>query len=81
MNSVITSYIRTYVPISVGALASFLATKGFNLDADSQAGLVVFLTGVCQAVYYAIARFLERKFPQLGLLLGSKKQPVYRKDK
>lgn len=77
MNSFITSLIRTYVPIAVGAVVSFLLTKGIELDADTQAGLIVVLTGVSQAVYYYVARVLERKFPQLSFLLGSAAQPRY----
>lgn len=79
MNSFVTSQIRTYVPILVGGFVSWLVTLGINLDADSQAGLIVFLTGVLQAVYYFVARLLERRWPQVGaILLGSSKQPVYR---
>lgn len=82
MNSFVTSFIRTYVPIAVGALVSYLLTLGISLDADAQSGLVIFLTGLTQAVYYLIARLLEKKFPQVGaLLLGSSKTPVYREVK
>jgi hypothetical protein len=81
MNSFVTSFIRTYVPIVVGAVVSYLVTLGIQLDAETQAGMVVTLTGVSQAVYYAIARFLESKFPKAGVLLGSAKQVVYRENK
>lgn len=78
MNNFVTSQIRTYTPIAAGALASWLATVGLNIDTGAQAGLVVFLTAVLQAVYYFIARLLEKKFPQLGILLGATAQPVYK---
>ena len=81
MNNFITSQIRTYVPIAVGAIVAYLLTLGIELDADTQAGLIVTLTGVLQAVYYFIARALERKFPQLSVLLGSSKQPIYKEVK
>lgn len=77
MNSFVTSLIRTYVPIAVGALVSLLVTRGINLDADTQAGLIVALTGILQAVYYFVARVLERKLPQFSFLLGSSAQPRY----
>lgn len=77
MNSFVTSLIRTYVPIIVGALVSFLITKGVELDPETQTGLIVALTGVSQAVYYYVARVLERKFPQFSFLLGSSAQPKY----
>lgn len=77
MNSFVTSLIRTYVPIAVGAVVSLLLAKGIELDPSTQAGLIVALTGVSQAVYYFLARVLERKFPQFSFLLGSSAQPRY----
>lgn len=80
MNNFVTSQIRTIVPIIVGALVSWLITLGIELDADTQTGLVVFLTGLLQAVYYFIARLIEKKYPQIGgFLLGSQSKPVYEK--
>lgn len=77
MTNFVTSLIRTYTPIIVGALISWLATFQLVLDADAQAGLIVFLTAVLQGAYYLVVRLLERKFPQLGVLLGSTQKPVY----
>lgn len=77
MQNFVTSLIRTYVPIIVGALVAWLVTVGVELDADTQAGLIVAMTGALQAVYYLVVRLLERKFPQLGVLLGSAQKPVY----
>lgn len=79
MNNFVTSQIRTYVPIVVGALIAWLATIGLNLDLETTSGLTIFLTGALQAAYYFIARVLEKKWPQVGtVLLGSSKQPVYK---
>lgn len=78
MGDFVTSLIRTYVPIAVGALASYLLTKGIEIDANAQLGLVTFLTAVSQGVYYLLARLLEKQFPSIGgLLLGSSKKPEY----
>lgn len=77
MNDFITSLIRTYVPIAVGAVASYFLTLGVELDANAQLGLVTFLTAVLQGVYYLLARLLEQRFPQFGFLLGSTKKPEY----
>ena len=78
MNSFITSQIRTIVPIAVGALISWLALQGITLDAGAETGLVIFLTSLLQALYYVIARILERRLPHVGAwLLGSSAQPVY----
>lgn len=72
-----TSLIRTYTPLIVGALVSYLVTMGIEVDANAQAGLVVFLTAFLQGAYYLIVRILERRFPKFGLLLGSEAQPKY----
>lgn len=77
MADLATSFIRTIVPIVVGAIVSFLATKGIAIDEQAAAGLAAFLAGLVSAVYYIIARLLEQKFPQAGLLLGSTKKPEY----
>ena len=80
MNSFIISQIRTYVPILVGALAAWLLTKGIELDTDTQAGLIVFLTGLLQGLYYLIVRLLEKRWPKVGVLLGVASKPVYRTE-
>ena len=77
MNNFVTSLTRTYVPIIVGAIASYLLSKGIELDAQAQLGLITFTTALLQSVYYLVARLLERRNPQLGLLLGSTAQPKY----
>ena len=76
-NNFVTSLIRTYVRILVGALASYFLTLGLELDANAQLGLVTFLTALLQGGYYLLARILERRYPKLGLLLGSEAQPKY----
>lgn len=63
---------RTLVPMIVGLVAgSFLA--GF-VDPDALEKVV---TGAVTAVYYLAVRLLESKMPAFGVLLGSRKQPVY----
>lgn len=72
------SLIRTYVPIAVGSVLSFLAVHyGLVVDASIQGQLVAGLTGVIIAAYYLLARLLERKFPQMSVLLGSSQKPIY----
>lgn len=63
---------RTLIPVVVGLVAgSFLA--GY-VDPDALEKVV---SGAITAVYYLAVRLLEAKVPSFGLLLGSKKQPVY----
>lgn len=74
--SIVPSLIRTWTPIIVGALVSWLISLGVNVSDEAQAGLVIALTAVLQGVYYLAARLLERKFPALTVLLGSAQQPA-----
>jgi hypothetical protein len=81
MNALALSLIRTWVPIIVGAFAAWLLVRGIELDARTQTGLIVSLTGVLQALYYTIARVLETRFPGVGVFLGAAKSPdSYSKD-
>lgn len=77
MNDLIISFIRTIVPTIVGAVASYLTTKGIELDPETVAALATFLTGLFGSIYYALARLLEERFPNAGLLLGVRKTPIY----
>jgi hypothetical protein len=75
VNTLALSLIRTYAPILVGAFASWLLTVGLDIDSETQAGLVIFLTGLLQAVYYTVVRLAEQRFPGIGVLLGAAKSP------
>ena len=77
MNDLAVSVIRTTVPMLVGVVITWLATKGVVIDEGVKASLVAGLTGVVSAVYYTIARLLEQKWGAFGLLLGSRKTPTY----
>lgn len=80
MSDFVTSLVRTYVPIIVGAVVSFLATKGINVEPEAAAGLTAFLTAVISGAYYLVVRLLESKYPAFGKLLGSSKKPEYYED-
>ena len=77
MSNTILSLIRTYVPVAVGALVAWLLTLGVTLDPASETGLTVAGTGLLIAAYYTIIRLAERRWPWVGILLGSTAQPVY----
>jgi hypothetical protein len=75
LNDVLASIIRTYVPIIVGQVISWLTVVNINLDAQSTAALSTVLGGLISAVYYALVRLLEQKWPSVGVLLGLPKSP------
>lgn len=77
MSDAITALIRTWTPTAAGAALAWLLTIGIELDPDVQAGLIAGLTAVMIAAYYALARALEARWPWLGVLLGSARQPTY----
>lgn len=79
-NSQIVSLIRTVVPVVVGQLLTWLATKGvLDETGEISAALVSLFTVVFTSAYYALARLLEvfvsTKF---GWMLGIAKAPTYR---
>ena len=63
---------RTLVPLIVGLVAGSFLGGYVNPDALDEV-----VTGAVTAVYYLIVRLLESKIPVFGVLLGSRKQPVY----
>ena len=72
----VTSFIRTAVPVVVGAL---LASKAGPFVAPDAA--VQFVTAGFALVYYAAVRGLEALgLPQMGWFLGLPRQPVYLPD-
>lgn len=77
MSDLATSLIRTYVPLAVGALLSWFATKGVELDDTTKAQLIAGLTSLISAIYYTVIRILEGRWPKIGVLLGSQKTPKY----
>lgn len=75
MNSILSSVVRTFVPVVVGALLGWAAKVGLNLP---NAQVTELVTVVFTTVYYAIVRFLETKYSsQFGWLLGLAKAPQY----
>lgn len=72
------SLVRTYLPYVVGAIIGLLVAAGIPLDPEVETQLTVLLTLVAGAIYYLLARVVERAWPHLfGWVLGSSKQPEY----
>lgn len=77
MQDLVTSVIRTAVPLAVGAVVSYLATKGLHAPDAVVAQATAFLTFAVGFVYYIVVRWLESKNPKLGVLLGKPTKPTY----
>lgn len=75
MNDQIVSLIRTVVPAIVGALC-VKASMMLGVDIDG-ATAGAFAATLCTSVYYAVVRYVERKVPAAGVLLGVRKTPTY----
>jgi len=78
MNNFVVSLIRTYVPVIVGGVVSWLTAKGVAVDPQDAVTLAVALTGIVSAVYYFVVRWLENRWPKFGWLLGQAKQVKYK---
>jgi hypothetical protein len=75
--NLVMSLIRTWVPIIVGALISWLTNLGLHVNDELRGGMTILLTALFIGVYYTVVRVLERQFPALGMLLGTARQPLY----
>lgn len=71
------SLIRTAVPIIVGSIVAFLATRDIVLDAHALAMLTLFVQGVAGIGYYLVVRGLEHVNARFGWLLGYANMPTY----
>ena len=70
------SLIRTYVPMVVALLVGWLTSLGVDITDQQKAALVAGISTVAGALYYLLARLLEKQFPWATVLLGSSVQPV-----
>lgn len=64
------SIVRTIVPIGVGQLVAYLVTLGVTIPENVETAMTVLLGFVVTSLYYLAVRFIEQKFPKLGVLLG-----------
>lgn len=74
------SVVRTYVPMAVGALFSWLTVINLPLPDEARGALEYLLTTALtvafQMLYYGICRIIEDRWPSAGVLLGIPKAPV-----
>jgi len=72
MQNYLRNVVRTGVPVVVGTVVAWLASKGFNL----KSGQFAVLAPVLSTGYYAAIRKLEEKYPKLSWLLGALPVPA-----
>ena len=68
------SLIRTFVPLVVGSLVAWLATRGVEVDRTALIGI---LDPLLATAYYALIRAAEKRWPGAGWLLGAPGAPSY----
>lgn len=68
---------RTVIPILVGWVLAQGARYGFSIQEGDLTGI---FEAVGAGVYYTIVRWIEMKFPEIGILLGAMKKPRYEDD-
>lgn len=76
MNDTLVSLIRTWVPILVGSALTWLSTALDITDFDTT-GVATAVTGLVIAIYYAVVRIAEKRWPVVGIFLGKRTQPTY----
>jgi hypothetical protein len=82
MNELVTSFIRTVVPLLVGSIIAWMVSIGVELPENASQSLSGALTVLFTTAYYLMARVLEVKVsPKFGALLGSANKPAYPKAK
>jgi len=74
------SAIRTFVPLIVGQVMTWLAALGIlDTTGEISAALISSLTAITTLGYYVVVRILEVKFSaKFGWLLGFAKTPEYK---
>jgi hypothetical protein len=82
INDQIVSVIRTFVPVLVGQIITWLAVQGIIDTTGQISGLLISLLTISfTTVYYIIARYLETFVStKFGWLLGVAKKPVYKEE-
>jgi len=71
------SVIRTFTAIAVGFILGLL---GSDVAGVSEAALTPAISALIGAVYHAVVRAAEHKWPKAGYLLGWPAQPTYTKS-
>lgn len=74
VRTLLPSIVRTIVPIVVGAVVAVGARAGLDIDPGAATPL---FDAVIMGAYYTAVRLAERRWPQVGILLGWAVTPEY----
>ena len=77
MNDSVIAQLRTTVPALVGAGVAWAASRGIDIDPETQGAAIVAFTGIFTAIWRFLLGLAEKHAPNLGWLLGYPKQPSY----
>lgn len=78
IQNLIIGTVRTYVPIGVGFVLTYLAEHAhIVIDENTTTTLSALSVALVSAAYYALVRLLEHRWPQFGVLLGVPAKPRY----
>ncbi|WP_217370130.1 hypothetical protein [Nonomuraea antri] len=80
MNDLILSWIRTAVPAAVGAFVAWLALRGVEVDPQTVIAVTAAAGAAATTFYQAVVSTLQRRWPIVGVLLGSTRRPTYSAD-
>lgn len=70
------SVVRTYVPLIVGGVLGWFASRGIPVDPEFEEAFTGILMLVGSGIYYLAVRLFETYVsPKLGWLLGTTKSP------
>lgn len=80
MSDFVVSLIRTNVPIAAGSFIGWLISLGLVVPESAEVPLTAGIQALSIAGYYTGARWLEKRWPAAGYLLGTKAEPTYDRD-
>ena len=73
--------IKTIVPYVVGWIGANLSLLDIVMTAELRDDVTNALTLIIGSLYYILVVLLTKHWPQLEILLGSTKKPVYKETK
>lgn len=78
MNDFTIGHVRTYVPVVVGYVVTYVATNwGIIISEDTSRSVSLAILSAIAVAYYAVIRRLGKKYPMVEKMLGAANQPGY----